>query len=65
MLVSSFLFQPLSQTSYFREPVRRFFADYGMPISLVVTSAMVYWGRFKATDPLTLPMATAFQAAGG
>ena len=65
MLVSSFLFQSLSQTPYFRSPVRRFFADYGMPISLVATSAMAYWGRFKATDPPTLPIATAFQAAGG
>ena len=65
MLVSSFLFQSLSQTPYFHRHVRRFFADYGMPISLVATSAMAYWGRFNATNPLTLPIAGAFQAAGG
>ena len=64
MLVTSFLFQSLSQTPYFNRQVRRFFADYGMPISLVATSAMAYWGRFNATNPLTLPIAGAFQAAG-
>ena len=26
---------------------------------------MAYWGRFNATNPLTLPIARAFQAAGG
>jgi hypothetical protein len=65
MLVASFVFQSLSQTPYFHKHVRRFFADYGMPISLVATSAMAYWGRFDATNPLTLPIAGAFQAAGG
>ena len=63
MLVTSFLFQSLSQTPYFHRHVRRFFADYGMPISLVATSAMAYWGRFSATNPLTLPVAGAFEAA--
>jgi boron transporter len=65
MLVASFLFQSLSQTSYFHPHVRRFLADYGMPISLVAASAMAYWGRFNGTNPLTLPIAGAFRAAGG
>ncbi len=26
---------------------------------------MAYWGRFNATNPLTLPVGGAFQAAGG
>ncbi|KAF8800897.1 hypothetical protein BYT27DRAFT_6819982 [Phlegmacium glaucopus] len=65
MLVSSFLFQSLSKTPYFHRHVRRFFADYGMPISLVATSAMAYWGRFNGTNPLTLPIAGTFQAARG
>ncbi|TFK40712.1 HCO3 transporter family-domain-containing protein [Crucibulum laeve] len=65
MLITSFLFQSLSQTTYFHRHVRRFLADYGMPISLIATSAMAYWGRFNATNPLTLPVGGAFQAAGG
>ncbi|KAF9485882.1 hypothetical protein BDN70DRAFT_870804 [Pholiota conissans] len=65
MLVTSFLFNSLSQTPYFHRHVRRFFADYGMPISLIAASAMAYWGRFNATNPLTLPVGGAFQPAGG
>ncbi|KIM43231.1 hypothetical protein M413DRAFT_444039 [Hebeloma cylindrosporum] len=65
MLVTAFLFRSLSQTPYFHRHVRRFLADYGMPISLVASSAMAYWGRFNFADPLTLPVGGAFQAAGG
>lgn len=65
MVVTSFLFQSLSQTPYFHRHVRRFFADYGMPISLVAASAMAYWGRFNGTNPLTLPITGTFQTAGG
>ncbi|KAF9013359.1 HCO3 transporter family-domain-containing protein [Cyathus striatus] len=65
MLVTSFLLQSLSQTTYFHRHVRRFFADYGMPISLVAVSAMAYWGRFNVTDPITLPVGGAFQPANG
>ena len=65
MLVTAFLFKSLSQTPYFHRHVRRFCADYGMPISLIAASGMAYWGRFNATNPLTLPVFGAFQAAGG
>lgn len=65
MLVTAFLFRFLSQTPYFHRHVRRFLADYGMPISLVASSAMAYWGRFNFANPLTLPVGGAFQAAGG
>lgn len=65
MLVTCFLFQSLSQTPYFHRHVRRFFADYGMPISLFASSAMAYWGRFNGTNPLTLPISGSLQAAGG
>ena len=65
MLVTAFLFQFLSETPYFHRHVRRFLADYGMPISLIACSAMAYWGRFDAANPLTLPVGGAFQAAGG
>ncbi|TFK48706.1 hypothetical protein OE88DRAFT_1713837 [Heliocybe sulcata] len=65
MLVTSFLFQGLSKTTLFHRHVRRFFADYGMPISLVAASGMAYWGRFNAANPETLPTGGAFTPAGG
>jgi len=65
MLVTSFLFQSLSRQSFFHRHVRRFLADYGMPLSLVASSAMAYWGRFNAASPLTLPVGAAFRPVGG
>ncbi|KAF9454840.1 hypothetical protein P691DRAFT_783924 [Macrolepiota fuliginosa MF-IS2] len=65
MLVTSFLFQSLAQSSYFHRHARRFCADYGMPISLVAASAMAYWGRFNSANPVTLPVGPAFKAANG
>ncbi|KAG2365145.1 HCO3 transporter family-domain-containing protein [Suillus spraguei] len=65
MLVTSFLFQRLSETTLFHRHIRRFFSDYGMPISLIATSSMAYWGRFNTSDPTTLPVGGAFQAANG
>ena len=65
MLVTAFLFQKLSETTYFHRHVRRLFADYGMPISLIATSGMAYWGRFNIANPTTLPVGDAFQAANG
>jgi hypothetical protein len=65
MLVTSFLFQSLSKQSYFHRHVRRFLADYGMPMSLIASSGMAYWGRFDAANPTTLPVGAAFQPAGG
>lgn len=65
MLVTSFLFQRLSETTLFHRHIRRFFLDYGMPISLIAASGMAYWGRFNASNPTTLPVGGAFQAANG
>jgi hypothetical protein len=65
MLVTAFLFQSLSQATLFHRHVRRFFADYGMPIALIASSAMAYWGRFNAANPTTLPVNGAFRAANG
>ncbi|KAE9407396.1 hypothetical protein BT96DRAFT_809571 [Gymnopus androsaceus JB14] len=65
MLVVCFLFQSLSQKTLFHRHVRRFLADYGMPISLVAISGMAYWGRFNSTNPETLPISGAFQPANG
>ena len=65
MLVTSFLLQSLSQKSFFHRHVRRFLADYGMPMSLIAASGMAYWGRFNHAHPNTLPVGAAFKAAGG
>nr|BAH10147.1 anion exchanging protein [Phanerodontia chrysosporium] len=64
MVGSSYLFRTASQSPYFHRHVRRFFADYGMPLSLVAASAMAYWGRFNHANPTTLPVGKAFQPAG-
>lgn len=65
MLVLCFLFQRSARTTLFHRHVRRFLADYGMPISLVAVSGLAYWGRFNSADPDTLPISRAFQPAGG
>lgn len=65
MLVASFLFQFLAKSPYFHRHIRRFLADYGMPISLIAASAMAYWGRFNSANPATLPVGPAFKAANG
>ncbi|KAJ7644292.1 HCO3 transporter family-domain-containing protein [Roridomyces roridus] len=65
MLCTAFLFQNLAGQSFFHRHVRRFLADYGMPISLIASSGMAYWGRFNAANAVTLPVGGAFQAAGG
>ncbi|GBE85219.1 Putative transporter [Sparassis crispa] len=65
MLVTSFVFRSLSQSPYFHRHVRRIFADYGMPVALIASSAMAYWGRFNQANPSTLPVGRAFQPANG
>jgi boron transporter len=64
MLITACFFRAMSQTDLFHRHVRRFFADYGMPISIIASSAVAYWGRFDTSHPATLPVAGAFQAAG-
>ncbi|TFY72879.1 hypothetical protein EVG20_g155 [Dentipellis fragilis] len=65
MVGASFAFQALARSTLFHRHVRRFCADYGMPISLVAASAMAYWGRFNTANPITLPVSGAFQPANG
>ncbi|KAI0682808.1 anion exchanging protein [Cytidiella melzeri] len=65
MVGTCYLFRSVSRSPYFRRHVRRFFADYGMPIALLASSAMAYWGRFSKANPTTLPVGMAFQPAGG
>jgi hypothetical protein len=63
MFGTSFVFNIFASSPLFHRHVRRFLADYGMPISLVASSAMAYWGRFNFADPSTLPTGRAFQPA--
>ncbi|KAI5122810.1 hypothetical protein M0805_000152 [Coniferiporia weirii] len=65
MLGLCFLFQALARTTLFHRHVRRFFDDYGMPISLIATTGLAYWGHFNSANPQTLPITGAFQPAGG
>lgn len=65
MVITCYLFRIASQSAYFHRHVRRFLADYGMPIALVASSGMAYWGRFNHANPTTLPVGKAFQPAGG
>ncbi|PSR83169.1 hypothetical protein PHLCEN_2v5818 [Hermanssonia centrifuga] len=65
MLVTCYLFRIASHSTLFHRHVRRFLADYGIPICLVACSAVAYWGRFNAANPATLPIAKAFEPAGG
>lgn len=58
----------LSLQPYFHRHIRRFIADYGMPISVIACSGLAYWGRFHdAIDPeeTRLPVQGAFGAANG
>ncbi|RXW22878.1 hypothetical protein EST38_g2990 [Candolleomyces aberdarensis] len=63
MFGTSFVFNIFARSPLFHRHVRRFLADYGMPISLIASSAMAYWGRFNFADPSTLPTGRAFQPA--
>ena len=65
MLVTCFLFQALAKSTYFHRHVRQFFADYGMPVSLIAASGMAYWGYFQTAYLATLPVGSSFQAANG
>jgi hypothetical protein len=64
MLTTACVFRAMSQSNLFHRHVRRFFADYGMPISIVASSGIAYWGRFNSSNPATLPVGDAFRAAG-
>ncbi|CAE6437773.1 unnamed protein product [Rhizoctonia solani] len=65
MLVTGHLFGMLSRSDIGHRFMRRFFADYGMPISVVACTGLAYWGRFNIANPLTLPTSGAFSPAGG
>ncbi|KAF8695190.1 HCO3- transporter family, partial [Rhizoctonia solani] len=64
MLVTGHLFGMLARSNIGHRVVRRFFADYGMPISVIACTGLAYWGRFRLANPLTLPTSGAFSPAG-
>ncbi|KAJ9100093.1 hypothetical protein QFC19_005773 [Naganishia cerealis] len=54
-------------SSYSHRHIRRFCADYGMPITIVAASGLAYWGRFDpyvVVENMRLPTNAAFQPAG-
>ncbi|EJU03338.1 hypothetical protein DACRYDRAFT_50254 [Dacryopinax primogenitus] len=63
MLGISHLWLQLGDSIYFPRPVRRFCADYGMPLTLVATTGLGYWGALRGVD--ILPVGGSFQPAGG
>lgn len=55
------------QSPFSHRHVRRFCADYGMPITIVAVSGLAYWGRFDTyvhAPDMRLPTNAAFQPAG-
>lgn len=63
MFCTAYVFQFSAESPLFHRHIRRFLADYGMPLSLVAASAMAYWGRFNFANPTTLPTGKAFLPA--
>jgi hypothetical protein len=58
----------VSTLPYFHRHVRRFIADYGMPIAVIACSGLAYWGRFHESiniDDSRLPIQAAYTAANG
>ncbi|KAH0589593.1 hypothetical protein H2248_005324 [Termitomyces sp. 'cryptogamus'] len=49
--------------TFFHRHVRRFLADYSVPMSLVASSAIVYWGTFNVADFNILTMSPASKPA--
>lgn len=45
-LVLPHYFNALAKSGYGNKHIRRFLADYGMPITIIAISGMAYWGRF-------------------
>ncbi|KAJ9128344.1 hypothetical protein QFC24_000637 [Naganishia onofrii] len=67
-LVTPHLFNLFFRSSFSHRHVRRFAADYGMPITIIAASGLAYWGRFDRyvlVENMRLPTNAAFQPAGG
>ena len=67
-LVVGHLLTIVSTLPYFHRHVRRFIADYGMPIAVIACSGLAYWGRFHESinvEDSRLPIEAAYTAANG
>ncbi|KAJ9125613.1 hypothetical protein QFC22_000575 [Naganishia vaughanmartiniae] len=67
-LVTPHLFNLFFNSTFSHRHVRRFAADYGMPITIIAASGLAYWGRFDRyvlVENMRLPTNAAFQPAGG
>lgn len=47
MLVLPHYFNSLASSGYINKHFRRFCADYGMPITVIATTGLAYWGYFN------------------
>lgn len=68
MLVLPHLFNLIYKSTFTHKHIRRLCADYGMPLALIATSGLAYWGRFDRyvlEDGMTLPPGSAFHPANG
>lgn len=68
MLVLPHIFNLVYKSSFSHRHLRRLSTDYGMPIALIATSGLAYWGRFDKyvlEQGMTLPTGTAFHPANG
>ena len=66
-LVLPHLFNLFYRSPYSHRHIRRFCADYGMPITIVAVSGLAYGGRFNTyvhVPDMRLPTNAAFQPAG-
>ncbi|EIW68131.1 hypothetical protein TREMEDRAFT_69584 [Tremella mesenterica DSM 1558] len=68
-LVLPHYFNAVAGSGYTNKQVRRFCADYGMPITIIAVTGLAYWGRFDrfVREPsMTLPTTSpSFQAVKG
>lgn len=68
-LVLPHYFNAVAGSGYGNRHIRRFCADYGMPITIVAVSGLAYWGRFDQyvlEADMTLPTTPhSFQAVNG
>lgn len=67
-LVIPHLFDLVYHSPFLHRQLRRFCADYGMPITVIACSGLAYWGTFHGyvtEEGMTLPTTGAYTPAGG
>ena len=67
-LVIPHLFDLIYHSPFLHRQIRRFCADYGMPITVIACSGLAYWGTFHGyvtEEGMTLPTTGAYKPAAG